>query len=173
MKTDLQNIIAHHSLILTECAIAERLRHHEGVQLHPTLFNTPLIYDTEGAAVMRDIYLQYRSVAQKACLPLLLCAPTWRLDQPRLKEAGFNDNLLTDAVTFMRQLQTEQHDENSPLILGGLIAPKKFWGAVAERTTATCNTLSIMHQALIQQRNNSPPHSHAIPLSPPNERSSV
>ena len=124
MKTDLQIIIEQHRLILAECAIAERLRHHEGVQLHPTLFNTPLIYDTEGAAIMRDIYLQYRSIAQKASLPLLLCAPTWRLDKPRLKAAGFGESLLTDAVAFMRQLQNEHQDEHSPLILGGLIAPK-------------------------------------------------
>jgi homocysteine S-methyltransferase len=124
MKIDPQNIIEQHSLILAECAIAERLRHHEGVQLHPTLFNTPLIYDDQGAPIMRDIYLQYRSIAKKAGLPVLLCAPTWRLDKPRLEEAGFDEDLLKDAVSFMRQLQNEHQDEHSPLILGGLIAPK-------------------------------------------------
>ncbi|MEE4243700.1 MAG: homocysteine S-methyltransferase family protein [Desulfopila sp.] len=124
MKTDLHSLIDDNPLILTECAISERLRHHEGVQLHPTLFNTPLIYDSRGEAIMRDIYMQYRNIARKAHLPILLCAPTWRLDQPRLQEAGFDDSLLEDAVTFMRRLQNDSQDPFSPCVLGGLIGPK-------------------------------------------------
>jgi homocysteine S-methyltransferase len=37
-------LLAHHPRILAECAVAERLRRLPGVELHPTLFNTPLIY---------------------------------------------------------------------------------------------------------------------------------
>jgi hypothetical protein len=33
-----------HTLILAEAAIAERLRRMNGITLHPTLFNSPLIY---------------------------------------------------------------------------------------------------------------------------------
>jgi hypothetical protein len=35
--------------ILAEAAIAERLRPMDGITLHPTLFNTPLIDDEQGS----------------------------------------------------------------------------------------------------------------------------
>ena len=40
--------IQHADLILTECAISERLRRKKDIQLDPLLFLTPLIYNTPG-----------------------------------------------------------------------------------------------------------------------------
>lgn len=111
-------------LILTECAVAERLRRMEGVELHPTLFNTPLIYDPHGARQMTDIYAQYRTIAMEACLPILLCAPTWRVDRNRIRESGLGEGLNRDAVQFMRNLQQTWQHPDSPVLIGGLIGPK-------------------------------------------------
>ena len=110
--------------MLTECAIAERLRRAAEVELHPTLFNTPLIYDARGREKLAAIYRQYREIAAQAALPILLCAPTWRIDQVRLTEAGFDKSLLFDAVSFMRNLQEQWQTADSEIFIGGLIGPK-------------------------------------------------
>jgi len=111
-------------LVLTECAICERLRRAGEVELHPTLFNTPLIYRARGREKMAALYHQYRQTASRAALPILLCAPTWRVDRVRLAEAGFDESLLFDAVTYMQDLQKMWHEPASGIFIGGLIGPK-------------------------------------------------
>ncbi len=121
---NLQTTLTSCQLMLTECAIAERLRRAGEVDLHPTLFNTPLIYNARGREKLAAIYRQYREIAARAALPILLCAPTWRLDQVRLSEAGFDQSLLFDAVSFMRNLQEQWHRADSKIFIGALIGPK-------------------------------------------------
>jgi homocysteine S-methyltransferase len=121
---NIEHILTTSPLILTECAISERLRRNADIELHPTLFNTPLIYDETGAARLKKIYSQYREIARNARLPILLCAPTWRVDKNRIEEAGFDKPLNRDAVHFMRKLQRTWQDMHSPLLIGGLIGPK-------------------------------------------------
>ncbi len=120
----LLSTITSSSLVLTECAISERLRRAGDVELHPTLFNTPLIYHAEGREKLAAIYRQYREIAAHAALPILLCAPTWRVDKERLAEAGFDQSLLFDAVGFMRDLQQRWQAPDSAIFIGGLIGPK-------------------------------------------------
>ena len=121
---NIQSILTTSRLILSECAIAERLRRDPEVELHPSLFITPLIYDEKGRTKMTDIYRQYRDVAAKASLPILLCAPTWRVDADRLAAAGYGRELLHDAVGFMAELRDQWDEPSSPVILGALVAPK-------------------------------------------------
>lgn len=121
---NLQSTLTSCNLMLTECAIAERLRRAAEVELHPTLFNTPLIYHTKGREKLTAIYRQYREIAAQAALPILLCAPTWRVDQLRLAEAGYDKSLLFDAVSFMRYLQQQWQTADSGIFIGGLIGPK-------------------------------------------------
>ncbi|SHO48582.1 homocysteine S-methyltransferase family protein [Desulfopila aestuarii] len=111
-------------LMLTEAAISERLRRRDDVTLHPMLFNTPLIYDEHGRQCLAEIYGQYREIAREAGLPLLLCAPTWRVDRERTAAAGFDASLNRDAVSFMLELRDRWQDRQSPVFVGGLIGPK-------------------------------------------------
>lgn len=110
--------------MMTEGAVAERLRRRDDLSLHPMLFNTPLIYDEHGRAAMAEIYGQYRDLAAESGLPILLCAPTWRVDRDRIARAGFTEDLNRDAVEFMRSLQQRWNSEQSPLFVGGLVGPK-------------------------------------------------
>jgi homocysteine S-methyltransferase len=121
---NLQSVISSSPLILTECAISERLRRAGDVELHPTLFNTPLIYNGKGREKLAAIYQQYMEIAALSTLPILLCAPTWRLDKVRISEAGFGKSLLFDAVSFMRDLQKRGQVPNSEVFIGGLLGPK-------------------------------------------------
>ena len=97
----LETLLADHSKILAECAIAERLRRNPAVTLHPTLYNAPLVYGPVVAqSAMAEIYGEYVTAAAEADLPLLLTSPTWRVDSERIAEAGVNPNINVDAVAF-------------------------------------------------------------------------
>jgi len=121
---DFVTTLQKYPLMLTEAAISERLRRRDDVTLHPTLFNTPLIYDEHGRHCLCEIYGQYREIAREAGLPLLLCAPTWRVDRERTAAAGFDASLNRDAVGFMLALRDRWQDRQSPIFVGGLIGPK-------------------------------------------------
>lgn len=111
-------------LILSECAIAERLRRAPAISMHPQLFNTPLVRDSAGRQELTRIYLEYRNIALTATLPVMLCAPTWRIDKMRLHDAGYDAALLNDAIAFMLELRESSKSPDSPVIVGALIAPK-------------------------------------------------
>ncbi len=117
-------ILAESPLILTECAISERLRRWPDIEIHPFLFNTPLIYDTNGRKRLEEIYDSYLKVAKEANLPILLCAPTWRVDKERVKEAGAPQSINRDAVAFMNRLKAQHTSDNSKVTTGALLAPK-------------------------------------------------
>jgi len=117
-------LLEQHSTILSECAVSERLRRLPDIELHPTLFNTPLIYDKNGRQRLEEIYLSYIEVARKGEFPLLLCAPTWRVDRVRIEEAGVPHSINHDAVEFMRGLRDRYSSAASPIIAGALLAPR-------------------------------------------------
>ncbi len=117
-------ILKESPLILTECAISERLRRRPDIVLHPTLFNTPLIYEANGRKRLAEIYYSYLEVAYEAKLPMLLCAPTWRVDKERIKEAGAPLSINRDAVAFIKEFKARHISDDSEIITGALLAPK-------------------------------------------------
>jgi S-methylmethionine-dependent homocysteine/selenocysteine methylase len=120
----LSELISRSSRILAECAIAERLRRHPEVELHPTLFNTPLIYGPEAARrVLSRIYEEYMDAAAAASLPLLLTAPTWRLDPERVAAAGVPETINSDAVDYLTGV-AEAYGRSSPVLVGALVGPR-------------------------------------------------
>jgi len=121
----LDNLLANHPLILAECAVAERLRRLPGVELHPTLFNTPLIYGpATSREAMEAIYLEYLETARSAALPMLLTAPTWRLDACRVAQADVPASINRDAVAFLISLRARAENHGTPVAVGALVGPK-------------------------------------------------
>lgn len=120
----LSELISRHPKVLAECAIAERLRRHPEVTLHPMLFNTPLIYEPEVAReVMTSLYREYIDAADEADLPLLLTAPTWRLDPHRVAAAQVPKTINSDAVDYLVGV-AKAHAGASPVVVGALIGPR-------------------------------------------------
>ena len=121
----LSKLLSENSLILAECAIAERLRRIKEVELHPTLFNTPLIYGPKPAREqMTNLYREYLTIADQAGLPLLLTAPTWRLDTRRVEQAGVPSSINTDAVDYLCGVR-DAFVSRSPVLVGALVGPKE------------------------------------------------
>jgi len=120
----LPTLLTDSPLILTECAISERLRRRPGIELHPILFNTPLIYEKKGRTALEEIYQSYRQVARRWNLPVILCAPTWRVDKDRIDQAGAPASVNQDAVAFMKRFKKGNTSVDSPISVGALLAPK-------------------------------------------------
>lgn len=121
----LAEILARNSIILAECAIAEQLRRMPEIKLHPTLFNTPLIYaEDRQRDRMTGLYEEYLTVASEAQLPLLLTAPTWRLDSRRVRAAGVPESINSDAVDYLCSVRDDFSTHCSTLV-GALVGPKE------------------------------------------------
>lgn len=121
----LEKLLGEHSLIMAEGSIAEQLRRFPDVSLHPTLFNTPLIYQSEEVrGRMTELYREYLEVASAAELPLLLTAPTWRLDARRVGQAGVPETINTDAVNYICNIR-HSFQSSREVLVGGLIGPKE------------------------------------------------
>ena len=80
MTKPMLSLFSEHPFILSEAAICERLRGNDAITLHPTLFNTPLIYDESAAKLLASITHQYIDIAREFAVPIIIAAPTWRLD---------------------------------------------------------------------------------------------
>ena len=150
----LADLLAAHPKILAECAIAERLRRTPGIELHSTLFNTPLIYGASAPlAEMTAIYREYLSTAQSAKLPLLLTAPTWRLDPVRVAAADVPESINTDAVTYLTSVR-DAFASTQPVLVGALIGPQNdcYRPDLAPTTDAACtfHTAQITELAATQ-----------------------
>jgi len=103
--------------------VSERLRRFPEISLHPTLFNTPLIYDEHSRHRLEEVYQSYLAVAREARLPILLCAPTWRVDRDRIDAAGVPLSINRDAVGFMFELKEKHRSEGLQITAGALLAP--------------------------------------------------
>ena len=94
--------VAAEPLILVEAAVNERLRRTPGLELHPRLEHSPLIYSDAGRDAMRRIYHEYLQLAGRAGLPILLQTPTWRANRDRVQDSGVPAAVNRDASRFMR-----------------------------------------------------------------------
>ena len=142
-------LISRHPRILAECAIAERLRRHPQVDLHPMLFNTPLIYGPDAAReVMTSLYREYIDTAAAAALPLLLTAPTWRLDPARVAAAQVPATINSDAVDYLIGV-AKAYARASPVVVGALTGPRGDCYRPAEALNAA--TAERFHRPQIEE----------------------
>jgi len=120
----IQRILENNDLVLMEAAVVERLRRNEGIELHPTLVNAPLIYDHEGKNESEKIYREYIDIAKHNDKPIFICTPTWRANYSRVIESGINQNINIDAVQFLKSIRDKYGDFSTKIKIGGLIGCK-------------------------------------------------
>jgi len=118
----MKDLLANVPFILSEAAICECLKGINGIELHPTLFNAPLIYDPRTAEVLAGIFNQYIDVAREYQLPISISAPTWRLDPVRVSAADVPATINRDAVAFIQGVKKASGYEK--VYVSGLMAPK-------------------------------------------------
>jgi len=121
---DFRKTITDCPVILAEGALIERLRRDPTVKLDPYVAHAGLVYDSQGRAALRHIYRQYMDIGRAANLPVLTCAPTWRANPARLKQAGFGDqaDVNGDCVRFLASIRTEYGAYAGQVFVGGLMS---------------------------------------------------
>lgn len=118
----MSSLLSSYPFVLSEAAICERLRGYDSITLHPTLFNTPLIYDESAAKLLAGITHQYIDIARDFGVPIIIAAPTWRLDAERVAAADVPPTINRDAVEFVKKIKA---DSGYDLVyLAGLMATK-------------------------------------------------
>jgi S-methylmethionine-dependent homocysteine/selenocysteine methylase len=84
-----------------------------------------LIYDAGPARdAMISIYREYLEIARRNRLPLLLTAPTWRLDATRVAAAGMPPSMVSDAVAFLLDRRDEAPADQPAVAIGALVGPR-------------------------------------------------
>jgi homocysteine S-methyltransferase len=119
---DFSDAVQGQPIILTEGALIERLRRDPAVSLDPQVLHAGLVYDERGREALRDLYRQYLDVGLAADLPMIVCAPTWRANPVRLKQAGLADrNVNGDGARFLATIREEYGAYARRVFLGGLL----------------------------------------------------
>ena len=111
-------------LILAEAAIVERLRRSNKVELHTRLVHALLIYDKAGQRELSRFYNEYISVAHKAEVPIVICAPTWRANKERLSETKLSSDVNKDTVNFLKQIRSNWSSWQENILIGGMVGCK-------------------------------------------------
>ena len=146
---NLNTILGQHRLVLAEAAIIESLRRSGGVDLHPRLENSLLIYEDTGRRLLSNLYRGYIDIAFDAGVPILLCAPTWRANRERLAEAGVDADVNGDAVRFLKRLREGLGDRGRKVLIGGLVGCKNDSYSPAESLSG--DAAQAFHARQIEQ----------------------
>ena len=120
MKTLLDN----NELVLMEASIVERLRRSNDIQLHPTLVQSPLIYDKTGQSELTKLYVEYIDIALEAKLPFLMSTPTWRPNRERVVESTISNSINYDAIKFLQEIRDTYTQDVIDIKIGGSIGCK-------------------------------------------------
>ena len=119
-----ENVLEARRFILAEASVVEVLRRSGRIKLHPQLVHSPLIYDEVGREELSKLYCTYISIAEKAGVPMIVLAPTWRSDREKLSEAGIKKNLNRDSVDFMKEISGRFGTWKENIFIGGCLGPK-------------------------------------------------
>lgn len=124
---DLKTLIHGGRTVLTEGSVIERLRRGDGPALDPDLLNGPLIYDPAGRRALAGLWTEYLTVAYHHQRPMLLAAPTWRLNRDRGAASTWAEREINaDAVAFCQAYRqgyrANRPDHTTPIMVGGQMA---------------------------------------------------
>lgn len=108
-------------VILTEGAIGERLKREHNINIEGTVGFSDLLYDPVFRKAIKDIYLEYTSIAQKYGLPLMTTTNTRRANKERVALAGYDERIIADNVNFHKEIRNET---NTQMYIGGLLGCK-------------------------------------------------
>lgn len=110
-------------LLLTEGAIAQRLKSTFHLRMDDHINHSGLIY--EAPEIVESLYRQYIGIAEQYDLPILIMTPTRRVNKSSLLLSGFSTcHLLTDAVHFLNRICAGYPNFSSKILIGGLLGCK-------------------------------------------------
>jgi S-methylmethionine-dependent homocysteine/selenocysteine methylase len=107
--------------LLMEGAVAERIKHEFAIKINDKVALADLIYKKKSRQALTEIYTQYLHIAEKYHLPLIVTTPTRRANRIHVYEAGYDEGIIYENVTFLRDIQKSAKTE---MYVGGLMGCK-------------------------------------------------
>lgn len=109
--------------VLTEGAVAERLKTEFSLDLDDHINHAGLIYDAP--RVMGTLYRQYIEIAQQYHTPIMLMTPTRKVNIETTRQSGYpGKNIISDCCTFLRKIKKAYPQFSDHIFIGGLLGCK-------------------------------------------------
>ena len=105
-------------LILMEGALGQRLKEEFDLEPHEWVALADIIYRPAGRAALEQLWGEYREIAARYRLPLLVTTPTRRANQARVRQSGCPDTIVRDNAAFLCRLREQW---GGPVYVGGLM----------------------------------------------------
>ncbi|MDP4094675.1 MAG: homocysteine S-methyltransferase family protein [Bacillota bacterium] len=106
------------AIILMEGALGERLKREYNLYPDDMVAFANIIYRQGGKEVLGELWSQYIDVAKANNLPFIATTPTRRANIERVNKAGYDENIILDNVSILKQLCGSTDIE---MYIGGLM----------------------------------------------------
>lgn len=118
-----ESVYRNSALILTEGALAERLKSEFRLKMDAHINHAGFIY--QEPQVLEKLYRQYIEIGRKHDLPVMVMTPTRKVNVESLGRSEFHHrNILSDAVTFLRNIRESYGGYADKILIGGLLGCK-------------------------------------------------
>ncbi|MFT5871281.1 MAG: S-methylmethionine-dependent homocysteine/selenocysteine methylase [Clostridium sp.] len=109
------------SFILMEGALGERLKREYDIPSDEITALAGHIYNKKSKQALKELFHQYIKISKHYNLPIMLTTPTRRANKERVTESKYNENIIYDNVSFLREIK---HEYPSNVYIGGLMGCK-------------------------------------------------
>ena len=117
-----RDCINQNKFVLMEGALGERLKREYGLTFDEHIAMAGLIYEEKGAAALTALWKEYLDIARENGLPFIATTPTRRANKERIAKASCPETVITDNVTFLKNIQS---DCGTEMYVGGLMGCKR------------------------------------------------
>ena len=104
--------------VLMEGALGERLKREYRLRFDEHVAMAGLVYEPHGRVALRQLWSEYAGIAERHELPLLATTPTRRANRQRVSASRYDQSIVHDNVSLLREIQAQSAAE---LHVGGLM----------------------------------------------------
>jgi len=118
-----EKIYSESEIILTEGAIAERLKAGFKAEMDSFINHAGLIYSNPG--ILEFLYNQYIDIGRKYNLPIMMMTPTRKVNYESIRKSKFPDrDIISDTCLFLNKIRDSYPGYSSKILSGGLLGCK-------------------------------------------------
>lgn len=118
-----ENYLKSGDFILTEGALAERLKKEYEIKLDSFINHAGIIYDDSN--ILSILYKQYIEIAKKYDIPIMIMTPTRKVNFETVGQSMYSDrDIINDSCAYLKNLRKEFPSFCDKIFIGGLLGCK-------------------------------------------------